>query len=268
MHLKALRTITAALLGGSVSVSAQAADDIKYAAIQKTDDKWEVVSVTDTIPTYQEGMEILALPRFSPQYDSHFKEVKSQYGGIECPSVPDKTLYTPCNSYFFRMVGANWFGLGGIRIGFVPERLSEVKKAIIASNETVAAIKAKADEVVEARAQAAREAERLRNAKRQEEAKAAYEAAREAEIRASAEAKERLTSAPKGTKEFCGGTQLDGNPGDAKLAKILRFSCTRLGKQSYSDLVDAGWVIVNVMTHPINQFGQQALMYDVTMEKQ
>lgn len=85
---------------------------------------------------------------------------------------------------------------------------------------------------------------------------------------AIANIKERMRNAPKGTKEFCGGRQLDGNPGDARKAGILSFDCTKYGQQRYMDMVDAGWVIINVNTRPIIQFGQQAIMYDVTMEKQ
>lgn len=262
--MKATNILAAALLCGFFTITVQAAAfDVKYAAIQKEGDQWKVLSVTDDMPAYQDGIEILALPGFSPRFDKRFDMTESPYGGIDCPSVPDKTMYTPCNSYFYRFNGANWFGLGGIRVKPVQARIAEVKKAILA-DETVAAIQAKEDAEAAAWAKSKRDAELAQKARDMDEAIAR----RKAEDLERAANKERMISAPKGTKDFCGGIFLDGNPADPRKASALSFNCTKYGGQQYSDMVAAGWVIINVMTHPVNQFGRQALMYDISVEKQ
>jgi hypothetical protein len=80
--------------------------------------------------------------------------------------------------------------------------------------------------------------------------------------------KDALVKVAKGTKEFCGGRQLNGNPSDPRLAASLNFNCTKLGFVFYRELLDAGWMVINVIPRQINQFGQIATMYDVVLEKQ
>lgn len=233
------KIINSALLVFFFSMSALAADEIKYAAIQKEDGKWKVASISDSIPTYRDGMEILALPRFEPVFDKRFQIRNSSYGGIECPTVSDKTMYTPCNSYFFRFVGANFFGLSGVRVGFVQDRLTEVKKEI-ASDERVADIKAKADEAAAARAQLM--------AKRQEEEKMDIERRKmEAAAKHREEIKENLEKMSKverGLEDSCHRV-IEGSFLISKDPSSTDIVCQFGGLVELQSLPSAGWLVVS-----------------------
>ena len=125
--------------------SASDAPNEMYAAITKQDGNWKVISITEIPPDYKEGMEILLVPSFQPQYDTRIRISQSTYGGFDCPLSADSTTYTICSSYFSSFVGANWFGLGGKRVNLSQTKLSEVKNFLMA-NETVANIIAKNNE--------------------------------------------------------------------------------------------------------------------------
>lgn len=234
-------------LGSFYAVSTTVtATETKYAAVQKEQGIWKVVSVSDAIPQYQEGMEILALPEFRPAYDQKHTGNYNQSGRIDCPPGADKTVYTPCNSYFYRFGNANWFGLAGISVMWAPARYAEVKNAILA-NEEVAAIKAKADAAAAERAQAAREAAQLSDAKKIEAERVATEK-RQVLMAGNIE---KMSKVDRGMEDSCkrimkttagpGGSWFIGtkDPDNAEIK--FQFG----GEVFLQGLANAGWLVIN-----------------------
>ena len=221
------------------------ADDVtKYVAVHKEGDVWKVVSVTDTIPTYKSGMEIISLPDFQPKYVNDGS--RSSYGGYDCPIVADESIYDLCNSYFYSFIGANWFGLGGKRVDFRQGRFSEVKEAISA-DPTVAKLLVEYKTAAAERAAKAEEIfDKIRRhndeilAKSREQKEKAEKEAREIAIA-------KVTQMERGSEDSCRRIIKDRyekylslqDPIDAKL--ICQFG----GSLNLSDMKAAGWIVIS-----------------------
>lgn len=240
MKLKAKSIIFSALLGCMLAGNAQADDGAKYVVAKKENDKWVLVSTGATLPTYQEGQEILSLPWLEPVFDSRFKMVRSVYGGYNCPVSPDKTMYTPCTSGLYRFIGANFFGLGGIRVDQSDDRVKELQQALFAQSATIAGNYNKA--VADVKAQDL----------------ARQKAATEREAQAVADHKkllvtnlQKMAKLDRGMEDQCArqidyrlvglGTVAISAP-DPKNEEI---TCTFGGVVMLGDLPSAGWLVTN-----------------------
>lgn len=247
MKLKLSKKVFLSALLFPIAFSATAnSSDGKYLVIKKEEGAWGVVALSDEFPAYQDGMEILSASKLTPQFDPKFKIIRSQYGGIECPSVSDKSMYTPCNSYFYRFVGANFFGLGGVRQDFSKVKYEEVMAAI-SSDERVIAIKMKAEEEAARQAQVKREAEETRAQERRREEERRAEQARIERERINAAKNENLrkmAKADRGLEDSCKRTDLARyvvrlDPDDVEV------NCQFGGLVDLLSLKEAGWLVAS-----------------------
>lgn len=216
----------------------------KYVTIKNENEKWVVVGITENIPTYQEGFEILSLPSLNPVFDTSYQLIESPYGGFDCPITKDKEKYTPCTSDFYRFAGANWFGLGGIRVKLNENKLIKARQELIRTDIQIAKIWQEQKEKEEKRIKEQQLATEKNEREEREEAekrRQIYEATKASNLK-------KMARAEKGTEDTCkrkwrvtGSGWLIGpiDPDNVDIA------CTFSGDVQLQDLPNAGWIIVN-----------------------
>jgi hypothetical protein len=209
-----------------------AGDVRKYVAVHKESDTWKVISVTDTIPTYKPGMEIISLPSFQPQYANN--RSRSDYGGYDCPIAADESKYDLCNSYFFSFVGANWFGLGGKRVGFRQDRLSEVSEAI-SSDPTVAKLLVEYQTAAAERDAKEKEIADRRKSENDARLKKIREEQEKVEKEASEAAIAKFTQMERGSEDSCRRIRYNNDTLNCQFGGII----------SLYDLKVSGWLVIS-----------------------